>query len=396
MAENQTTMKYIFPLLAACVISFSYAQVRFEPGYYLNNANAKVDGLIRDLAWKDNPDFIDFKASENAEPLKITISELAGFEVGNSAYRRFTVEVDLSSSALPDLTNNPNPRFSKKTMLLRQLVSSEISLYEYVSANETRFFIAKGNAVPEQLVFREYLDANNRVAQNNSFRQQLYAALQFRGVPKSDFEKLRYSRGQLVNLFEKAGLKSTAAPVADRSRFRLGVSAGVNAAKFRAVSSNDFDMDDIRMSSTVFAIGIEAEFFFPFNKNKWSVFLNPTYQSFEAENSGAETSSLDYSFIDTPLGVRYYMFLNNRLSVFIDAGPGITLGANGSFDYQYLSTQRSLDLNHSLYAFGGIGVSWGDFAAELRYRGNHNPLSSYQTWNSSFSSVGIQATYKFL
>ena len=70
-------------------------------------------------------------------------------------------------------------------------------------------------------------------------------------------------------------------------------------------------------NKTNLRIGIETEFILPFNKNRWSILIEPTYQYFKAEKreevtnveGGIRDTRVDYQSVDFPVGIRYYFHM---------------------------------------------------------------------------------------
>ena len=50
----------VFPILATNCC----AQISFEKGYYIDNSNQKVDCLIKNVDWKNNPTSFEYKLSD--------------------------------------------------------------------------------------------------------------------------------------------------------------------------------------------------------------------------------------------------------------------------------------------------------------------------------------------
>ena len=48
-----------------------FAQISFEKGYFINNANQKTNCLIKNQDWKDNPTEFEYKLDENSESIKL-------------------------------------------------------------------------------------------------------------------------------------------------------------------------------------------------------------------------------------------------------------------------------------------------------------------------------------
>ena len=85
-------------LLFATIFTINcYSQITYEKGYFINNSDQKVDCLIKNIEWENNPVMFKYKLSENSEPEIAsieTVKELADvrteFEVAQKQ-----MEVDL-------------------------------------------------------------------------------------------------------------------------------------------------------------------------------------------------------------------------------------------------------------------------------------------------------------
>ena len=145
-------------LLFIFISSPIFSQINFETGYFIKNNNVKTDCLIRNIGWQKNPTEIEYKLNENDKSQKATISEIKEFNVGDSyKYKRFTINIDRSSSDINNLSREKNPVWKEETLLLKILVEGEINLYQYEDINFVRYFISSGNhETAEQLVYKEY------------------------------------------------------------------------------------------------------------------------------------------------------------------------------------------------------------------------------------------------
>ena len=133
-------MKNQLILLLTIVFSLnSYSQISYEKGYFIDNANQKINCLIKNSDWKNNPTEFEYKLSEKGESKNATIRSIKEFGIDNSSkYIRSTVEIDRSSESVNFLSNDMNPNFNKETLFLRVLVEGKANLLEYVDSNLKR------------------------------------------------------------------------------------------------------------------------------------------------------------------------------------------------------------------------------------------------------------------
>ncbi|TEB40704.1 hypothetical protein D0809_29250, partial [Flavobacterium circumlabens] len=68
-----------------------------------------------------------------------------------------------------------------------------------------------------------------------------------------------------------------------KSQFYIKITPGVSivSASMKNTAASQFTVDLDK--KVIFRIGAEAEYILPYNKNKWSVFVNPAYQKYEDE-----------------------------------------------------------------------------------------------------------------
>jgi len=378
------------------------AQIKFETGYFITNSNIKTSCLIRNLDWYKNPTEIEFKLSESEVAKTIKITDLKEFSIENSSkYKRFTVQIDRSTNDVNQLSFDRNPIFKEETLLLKVLAEGETNLYEYQDVNLIRFFISKGDhETVEQLVYKEYkIDGENQIGENNFYKQQLLNTLKSDKITLRTIENISYTKSDILQVIAKSNsekeIKSTVLETNQSpTRFNLKIISGINAVALNFENNNNSLVEHSFSTKAVFTIGFEAESVFSFNKNKWSLFTNPNYQSYSISETKNENQSIkaNYTFIELPLGVRHYLFLNKNSQLFINAGFTLAI----SFDSTLQYAGQKLDISNSSNLFTGVGFKNGRFNVELRYNFSRGILPDYQSWQSSYSSFGLLVGYKIL
>lgn len=130
--------------------------------------------------------------------------------------------------------------------------------------------------------------------------------------------------------------------------------------------------------------GIEAEFVMPFNRNKWAIIVEPTYQSFNVKGDDSG-KSVDYSSIELPIGVRHYMFINEKSKIFI----------NGSFIVDF-SNGKALGLDIKTGGNLGFGVGYkrnDKLSLEFRYHTSRNLFYNFLTTFSNYNTMSLILGY---
>ena len=391
-------MKKILLLLLCCSYC-GFAQINYESGYFIDNQGKRTDCLIRNIDWKNNPEKFDYILTENDKPKEIKATEVREFGIGdNNKYKKFSLKVDMSGTQSDDLSHEKNPEWKDDTTLLQTLVEGDVTLYRYEKENMVRFFISTGShETVEQLVYKEYLPEATTIHKNNAFRQQLLTAMGTANLSTSDFEKVQYDEESLVKLFvknngvnDKAGFKNLSEKHT-KTAFNIKIIGGVGMGTiyYDNISSNV----SYTKSKPVFRVGVEAEIVFPFNRNKWSLLVSPTYQSMEidGEANGVNVNA-EYKFVEATAGVRYYFFLNNKSRLFVNVGYKLTIPSSSELKEGNYSTA----IEKSSGNFAGMGYSNGRFWIETRYDFSQGLISGYSFRTAEYRAYGIILGYKFL
>ncbi len=388
-------MKKAIALLLLLLPVFGISQITFQPGYFIERG-IKKECLIKNIAWKNNPVSIEYKLSESEEPAIKTIEQISEFSVDN-AYKfiRFTVNIDRSPIELSRLSYDKQPEWKTETIFLKVLVEGKATLYQYEDGNLTKYFFSNtDNTKAEQLVYKEYF-VNGDVAKNSMFRQQLYTLMIDGNINRKKFENLSYDKNTLVMLFNEYD-GNTGEKVKDhtlkqnKGSVNLKITPGISFSSLEVsntVSNAYFDFG----GNTSYRIGAELEYIMPFNNNKWSLFIDPNYQSYSSSGRKKnQEMKAEYTYVDLPVGVRHYMFLNEKSKFFIDAAYVMSLAFGDNY-IQYGGSKLDID-NNSTIALGG-GFSYDRYSIEIRHNFNHQTIN-YAYWNGKFNSTNIIIGYK--
>ena len=394
------------------LLSFqTYSQIIFEKGYFVDNNDKKTTCLIKNVDWSNNPTEIQYKLDEQDQPINISIAQIKAFGIDNhSKYERFTVDIDKSTQVISNMTYEKNPEFKKETSLLKVLLEGKASLFEYISGNTKRYFFKTDSLSINQLVYKSYKTSEVQIAQNNQYKQQLWMTLKCDNITTNDVEKLSYKKNSLIKFFKKYNdcnnSKYTVFETTEkRDLFNLNIRPGITTSAISisnsSMSTPDYDRDfDNKIG---FRIGLEAEFILPINKNKWALIFEPTYVGgYKAEKSRLDSrtneelkGSIEYNSIELPFGMRYYMFLKNNSSLFIN-GQVVMEHAVNSEAYVEYSTQRNttLELKPTTSFTFGLGYKFKNkYSAEFRANLGKNVLDSNREWNSNYKSFALTFGY---
>lgn len=395
-------MKFsIFTLLILFSISLNvYSQTEYEKGYFITNNGDKVEGLIKNKDWLNNPTEINFKLSTNAEVQTETIDNIQEFGIyDKSKYQRATVDIDKSSESFKKLDDDREPKFEEEQLLLKVLIEGKASLYSYEDTNYSKFFYKVDDSDIEQLVYKEYLQSQLELRENNYYKQQLLNNLKCRDLSLKQIENLEYSANKLIKLFieynecENADFRSYAENH-EKTRFHLSLKAGVKNSSLE-ISNLATDSRDTDFGSQIgFRFGLEAEFILPFHNDKWGLLVEPMYQNFiSTKETPGLKSEVTYHSVELPLGIRHYMFLNQSSKLFLNGMVVIDMSFESKFEFQREAIS-SLEIDPATDVAFGLGYKYNDrYSVELRYHIGRELLANYTAWNSNYSTVAVILGY---
>ncbi|TRX23447.1 tRNA modification GTPase [Flavobacterium franklandianum] len=387
-----------------------YSQITFEKGYIIDNSNQKIECLIKNIDWIFNPVNLEYKISEESEPISADIKLIKEFEIfKNSKFIRKTVKIDLSNENISNLSINKNPEFVEKTLFLRVLIEGVSNLYQYESNGLSRFFYTKNNSEQvEQLIYKNFFVANNTVATNNQFKQQLWIDLKCESIELNTVEKLEYSKNSLLKFFKKYYECTNPDSLIveekkeQRDLFNFSIRPRINNSSV-SVQNLKVTTSKVNFNNELdFGFGVEAEFIFPFNKNKWTFAIEPTYQSFNSEETinsdyigGTKLIvNVDYNSIEVPLSLRHYFFFNKNSKLFINASYVLDFSFNSSILFKspdnFIYDDLKLKSNGNFAM--GIGYKFEDkYSMEMRYQFDRDilPISESYVWDAKYNAISV-------
>ena len=390
-----------------------YSQINFEKGYYIDNSNQKIDGLIKNIDWENNPTQFTFKASEHGEKKLVNLEAAKEFGVYNtSRYVRANVNMDRSGRHLKELSNVKEPEFNMEELFLEVMVEGEANLYSFQDGNLKRYFFNKDNAPIEQLIFKKYKTTNNKIGVNNAFRQQLWNNLKCNEIPAKSITRIDYTGKELRQFFVRYNKCSDSEFTTFEQKkdlFNLNIRPGITATSL-AINNRVSNISDVDFGSALgLRFGAEIELIMPFNKNKWAFIIEPTYQYYKSEKIKTVNPfdlvvpqerifNIDYESIELPIGIRHYFFLNNKSRIFANASAVLDFaGGNSNINYAYTSSRQNptiLEIKTGINLAFGLGYKHKDkYSLELRYFTNRDLFYNYQYWESKYHSLTVICGY---
>ncbi|PBJ14285.1 tRNA modification GTPase [Flavobacterium sp. ACN6] len=384
------------------ILSFqAYSQIVFQKGYIFDNNGNKINCLIKNIDWSNNPTEIQYKLNESDEINTTNIKEIKGFGIENeSKYERFNVDIDRSSDELREMKFEKYPIFKKEMLFLRVIVEGKATLYEYIEGNLTRYFFKIDEAPLNQLVHKIYKIENDQTAANNEFRQQLWANLQCSEISINEAEQVKYKLDDLTKFFIRYNKCNDSNFInynnnQKKDLFNLTIRPGITNSNLTISNQSPYNFSN----KIGYRLGLEGEFILPFNKNKWAIVIEPIYHSFSTSTTlNNIESKIEYKTVEIPVGLRYYMFVNDKSKFFTNAQYVLVQSVNSTLYYdgsKYQTKERQILPSSSLFL--GLGYNFrGKYSMEFRMNFKKNILDNYFSESSKYKSFSLVFGYTLI
>lgn len=404
--------KFLSAFLLLCTVT-AFAQISFEKGYFIDTENNRTEVYIKNVDWQYAPASFLYKLSENETAREQNVQNLKEFAVyGRLKFVRATVDVDMSSTATNNLSDQRAPQFQKQQLFLRELLAGDATLYRHTTSQSIRYFFRVKDGEIKQLIYKPYLVNETGIGYNNDYQLQLEEGLKCSAVTQKDITTTGYKEKDLLSLFRKYNqcVDPTTADTTTQNtkggKYNMYLRPRFNSSSHKLTYTNtnlNYDSD----AQTVGA-GVELEFVLPFNRNKWALIAEPEFQYFKTEKTidvwyvpgGKVTSLVDYQAINIPLGVRHYMYLNKNSALFLNAQYVIAVTSGSSkVDLRRAdgSQYNEFKIQESPTAVFGAGFNYrGKFSTEVRFTTGHSLLHNAPAWVSDFKTVSFVVGYNFL
>ena len=392
------------------ISTLAHSQIKFEKGYFIDNKDQRVECLIRNMAWQNNPYKFEYKLTEAGEEKTGVLADVKEFGFGDNAQKfvRAKVKIDLSSDNTAKLSRQRAPEWDESEVYLISLVEGSASLYYWYGDEKGRFFFSVNGSPIEQLVFKYYLVSTKGKgiafkeeevrAPNLEYINQLQTQVNCRNQTVEAIAKVRYRINDLKKYFlDYLACKGESAvargSVTDEVTFHLTFKPGVNFSSYATTTSTFDPQAGIRL-------GAEFEMVPPFSKNRWTLLGEPTYRSYVADGSETTNNSLtgapttitkkiNYTSLEAHIGVRYYAFLNADSRIFFNIHYVVDLPFSSTITVG--TTVSEID-SSPCWALGA-GIAHKKFSLEGRYFSNR-ALERVAAGSSIYKNVSIIVGYK--
>ena len=371
---------------------YCQSQIKFENGYFIDSKGNRNNCLIKNEDWNNNPKEFTYKQDNNSTPQKAKITEIAEFSITNSIkYVRFTVDIDRSSDNINELSTNPAPEFKNEQLFLKVLLEGKATLFSYEGGNLQRYFYRVDSSNVEQLIHKSYADKST-ILKNNEFRNQLLNNLPCPTIFFADIQKIEYKEKDLISFFTQYNqCHSSKWLLYNRQdkkgdQFNLSFRPGVSISGLSI--NNSSSTVDLENKATI-RFGIESEFVLPFNKNKWTIIIEPAFQYYKSQivSGNNKTIEADYKSIELLAGIRYYFFINDQSKIFMNGQALYDVPLNSEVNYE---SREALKINSHFNAAFGFGYKYKNkFSVEARYKLSADLLGEYIFWAADYKTFSV-------
>ena len=395
-------MQFKRALLVLIFASFSCvlnAQSKFQSGYYIDNSGNRIEGFILNRDWKNNPNEFRFRETAEDEFKSLTASDVREFGITDVVrYGSFTVDIDRSGNRLAVMSRNREPSFTKETLFLRYAIAGEANLLAYSEPDLIRYFLNKAGKTT-QLVYKPYRNTTNKVLYNNDYKFQLLNDLECESIDLARVRSTEYSLKSLSNLFvsyhDCKGVEAVdyRNKKTNDNKFRVSALVGFQSTQMSLKSEvfdEEFDFD----SHTGFVFGAEVDYQLPFNYGLFSLVLQPviqSYQSSEREFNNSRTD-VDLTTLMIPILIRRYFPINDKFSMFANAGVVFDFHLSDGFDFEGRSDVVA-ETNVAGLVFGLGGRLNDKWSLELKRNFDRTVLTNETFATAPFSNTQILLGY---
>ena len=120
--------------MLSSISTYSFGQISYEKGYFIDNDNRETKCLIKDSDWRNNPTEFINKLEDSGLPEKGNIASVKEFGIyGFSKFIRGNVKIDSSSNNTNKLSNKMNPIWSQEKLFLKNILTVMVALWIFLN-----------------------------------------------------------------------------------------------------------------------------------------------------------------------------------------------------------------------------------------------------------------------
>lgn len=372
---------------------------RFEIGYYIDNQNNKIEGLIKNEGWDFNPTEFKFKVDSNSSTQVVALEEFQEFSVnGEYKFKKVAVKIDKSTDYIEDDTSLKELKLVDEEVLLRVHIEGKANLYSYITKNYTRFFYNLDKNSVSQLSYKIYYDKKTEAyRKNETYKQELYNNLKCDKITQNIVEKTDYTITKLSDLFTLFNNCSSTASNKIQIKNNLKIidlyaKLGIGISSLNYINGNN--KTEINFGNkTIFRPALEAEVNLLRKAKNFSIMLELSYQNYEGVESsefGTNDLLVNYKSIDFSAGFRKYFFLNSSSKLFLNSYITYGIPHDSKF-FSNLTISKTITFAH------GVGYLYDNkYILEIKFELDRNLINKYVVQGTDYNSIVVNLGYKFL
>jgi hypothetical protein len=261
---------------------FVFAQATWRRGAVVKTDGQRIDGFINDLEWTKNPEFIEFRESQDGAIARFTTDDLSEFSTDRPAlYRTSKFEYDGDSQELNNLPISKEPEnWIRKTGFLSVLVDGDVDLLFFRDESKRPHYFMEQNGEVTELLFRVYNSQNARNSANyyNKYQQQLILITNDCQQVQKRLTMLKYSEVALEKTFISINncRGAIVKPLWSGESLKRGPDFGLSAHLF--TSYTEFTFFTSKMGTPNYGVGLFFESYSPKRPNRISFFHQLIYK----------------------------------------------------------------------------------------------------------------------
>jgi hypothetical protein len=401
-------------LLLTIIFSYNgYAQNNFQEGYFVKNNGEEVSCFIKNENWVLNPEKFFYKISENSRIEQGNIDSVSEFVIfKRQKYIRKQIQYDISSDKVNDLSSNSAPNWKTKTVFLKVLVEGFASLYynENILGSGKYFYNLNDDEI-KQLIYKRYTKKySGLIYNNNAYKQTLMNTFsKCSNLSLRDFENLNYINKDLVYLFikynkciNKGSIKSYNKDF-NKANFNLRLKVGANIYSSVKIANSRYPRLGAEFGGyTGMRVGLEGEVMLLIKGKNFSVFIEAARVNGFIGNDVIDTPSitrptqeviLTYdNYFEFPVGIRYYITLNDKFKLSFQGGLAMQLSTNFELLYEISEGTNNNDASQNI--FFGASIHYNRFAFETKFNLENNIVDgNSDDFTSKASSFSLSLVY---
>jgi hypothetical protein len=339
--------KFIFLVTLLFIGSQLIAQKNFKAGTISRNGSTS-SGYINYREWLKNPSTIEFSSDANgSSPQIFGPKDISAFEVaGLESYEAYNCNISMGNINLNRLTTTRDSSSRNEYVFLKVIERGNMTLYRYSDALKERFYIkTSATPVPVELKYFVYTDPDHdtRVIDEKLYINQLLTM----GEPATDDFKLQ----KKINAtpYREDALQKVIRTVNNNGSYEriktsgktihplFGAGAAFSSYSFTGERGVFLPADDYNFSSSSSLLVFGGANFYP-NPHTAKFFIRADLSWYQVSHHGTAktkdysynyswTYDLKYSGIEVYAGAGYNVVKNDKVAIYLSAGPSISLAS---------------------------------------------------------------------